>query len=1133
MHTQPKHFVHPPSLHNNHPAQRSFGGTNTSIKSIQIPSLKNSSTQKLSSDEENAGPPRLSRSFGDFDTGSPRKHPKIYFRGYLMKRSNFSLVDVCDFDDTTNNNGPIPLYDTQEASAASETEDSSSGVSLVPSMPQNLTEEWIATEPLQHSTESSVREAMLAAASFFGMHRHDDLDPYSAINNFSQHSNLSIPEPQQQQQEEEEEVSSAIRIPILNNKDSGTRSASPSCECIDPRDGHVWRSKYCVLEGGVLYFYRNERDADLPEAQEERKRKQVPHTSSDYSKSPSTPPSSRRARDSLSKSPLPRMNPIMPRKPSWSDTRMTPSFEMTLEEEAPIWEKRVALENVGTVRTTEEDYGENSFVLEAADEDSSLGDYLVLRASSPTEMNEWLFKFHSALSSVMKRMINSVCDSQEGGKKMFDNNRVGTMHPTASPIWYAQHHRKLDSQTTTRSISPSNFMPLSHGHGRNGLNRLRTKVLLQTRQSSSSSIDSSPRFASSNRISSSGNLRSFSDVLPFRPKAWDESSDVGGSDNESGSFGGFGYASPSTAPPTDSPFIDPSISQPFPFSPSIPLIPNLQKEEEAPTPGKWIPPHLRRKMEAQSADAAQKYTPPHLRPKQSLESVEKDERQGIFMAERSDYAEVIVDETTICASASYSSHVCGIKIITPIPGQASFDASNNAQVTDLKGKIILGGCADPSFGSILDEANIRGPKVVGTLEAIGGYGGGDRSPSSLPSHLRWEVGAVSECGIRESNEDAFLVTDDLSVACGSTTTFGAKIGLFAIFDGHCGSQASRFAAEQFAFRLNESFTQIAAKDQSHEVESKISVDELREALLEATVAVDDQFCQISKEDGRDWDSGSTALIVVISGSDVLVANLGDCRAVICASGVGQAHIDEFSEDDGWNLLEYDQQFSWSSYVNQKTCFWKEACDIHSPSGHDERRRIEAANGWVTIEREVCVAQLHRLDFADEDVVEIMKRYFSDRIDEVTEEIVGDNNNKVRQSRYRAAPGRMLEISRICGELAVSRALGDRYLKAGFNSRSDVEEEGFWWLGPDFLPYPLGHNSSFRGDLVSAVPEIQAHTVRSVGVDAEFLILACDGLWDVMDPDDAVRITRSLLCEKKWAAKKAVSFYFCMCASLSI
>jgi hypothetical protein len=31
---------------------------------------------------------------------------------------------------------------------------------------------------------------------------------------------------------------------------------------------------------------------------------------------------------------------------------------------------------------------------------------------------------------------------------------------------------------------------------------------------------------------------------------------------------------------------------------------------------------------------------------------------------------------------------------------------------------------------------------------------------------------------------------------------------------------------------------------------------------------------------------------------------------------------------------------------------------------------------------------------------------------------------------------------------------------------------------------------------------------------------------VMDPDDAVRITRSLLFEKKWKAKKAVSFCYC-------
>jgi hypothetical protein len=30
--------------------------------------------------------------------------------------------------------------------------------------------------------------------------------------------------------------------------------STPSCECIDPWDGHFWRTKYCTLEGGLLYF---------------------------------------------------------------------------------------------------------------------------------------------------------------------------------------------------------------------------------------------------------------------------------------------------------------------------------------------------------------------------------------------------------------------------------------------------------------------------------------------------------------------------------------------------------------------------------------------------------------------------------------------------------------------------------------------------------------------------------------------------------------------------------------------------------------------------------------------------------------------------------------------------------------
>ena len=70
-----------------------------------------------------------------------------------------------------------------------------------------------------------------------------------------------------------------------------------------------------------------------------------------------------------------------------------------------------------------------------------------------------------------------------------------------------------------------------------------------------------------------------------------------------------------------------------------------------------------------------------------------------------------------------------------------------------------GGCADPTLlsGSILDLANI--PRKASKLikcrsNAFGSHGGRENM-------LLWETGAVSECGIRETNEDAYLIAHDL------------------------------------------------------------------------------------------------------------------------------------------------------------------------------------------------------------------------------------------------------------------------------------------------------------------------------------------------------------------------------------
>ena len=75
---------------------------------------------------------------------------------------------------------------------------------------------------------------------------------------------------------------------------------------------------------------------------------------------------------------------------------------------------------------------------------------------------------------------------------------------------------------------------------------------------------------------------------------------------------------------------------------------------------------------------------------------------------------------------------------------------------------------------------------------------------------------------------------------------------------------------------------------------------------------------------------------------------------------------------------------------------------------------------------------------------------------------------------------------------------------------------------DFLDYPEKHNRRFKGDLVSPIPEIQRHKLAETGVFDEFLLLACDGLWDVMDPYDAIQVARRLLFDEKSTAKDTVS-----------
>jgi len=338
--------------------------------------------------------------------------------------------------------------------------------------------------------------------------------------------------------------------------------------------------------------------------------------------------------------------------------------------------------------------------------------------------------------------------------------------------------------------------------------------------------------------------------------------------------------------------------------------------------------------------------------------------------------------------------------------------------------------------------------------------------------------------------------------------YNHRPGFFGIFDGHCGSEAARYSAEQL--------TQYVYNELSAEVSvpSGLPLEEnLGEVLLSAIAKLDDKFCQLCSEDGRNWESGTTAIISAIVDDRLIIANIGDCRAVLCRSveSTSDKRREEILREQGWTQADHDSESD--DRWGRPEYFWQEVADVHSPSRPDERARIELANGWITTEKEIPIAQMQRMDFCDEDVVEILQRCFSDRYEQP------------QTKKCNAAPQRILQISRVCGELAVSRAIGDRDFKAAFNSSTETtaNSEGEpSWDCPLFLPYPDSHSRKFKGDLISAIPEIRSVRVSPNGYVDEFLLLACDGLWDVMDPDDAVRVTRGLLLGKKWPAKKAAA-----------
>ncbi|KAJ0034336.1 hypothetical protein Pint_24269 [Pistacia integerrima] len=197
---------------------------------------------------------------------------------------------------------------------------------------------------------------------------------------------------------------------------------------------------------------------------------------------------------------------------------------------------------------------------------------------------------------------------------------------------------------------------------------------------------------------------------------------------------------------------------------------------------------------------------------------------------------------------------------------------------------------------------------------------------------------------------------------------------YAVFDGHGGPEAAVFIKNN-AMKLYFEDADLPLISDIDDVFLAELENSHRRAFLQADHALAHE-CSVGST------CGTTALTALVLGRHLLVANAGDCRAVLCRKGVAF----DMSQD-------------------------------HKPSHLPERRRVEELGGYID---------------------------------------------------YIYVNG-----------LSVTRALGDWSLKL-----------------------PLGSASPLIAD-----PDVQQVVLTE---DDEFLIIGCDGIWDVMSSQNAVSLVRRVL-----------------------
>ena len=184
--------------------------------------------------------------------------------------------------------------------------------------------------------------------------------------------------------------------------------------------------------------------------------------------------------------------------------------------------------------------------------------------------------------------------------------------------------------------------------------------------------------------------------------------------------------------------------------------------------------------------------------------------------------------------------------------------------------------------STCEVRQLHSPNICETcVRAMGNVcqccGARDKDPSLLPDYAS---GGNSQHGFalakndRGRMEDAVAISDNV-----------AGHACFAVFDGHGGDKATVLAKQFLPLQLEKHLEQESNKE---------------EAAHQAFAAMDElmqkQLAEEAKVLTAGTSSGTVACIALLQGDELVLLNLGDCRAVVCENGkVGTSTRDHHPE----------------------------------------------------------------------------------------------------------------------------------------------------------------------------------------------------------------------------------------------